>query len=97
MKKKQNVSETAKLSGESLDIKAGQVEKLKSLFPQAFKDGKIDFDALKLALGGETDTNGLAYGLSWAGKADCFRHIAGIDHRDLKTRQKRIGGFRQYQ
>jgi len=75
VKKKRNLSETAKLSGGSLDIKAGQVEKLKSLFPQTVKDGEIDFDALKLALGGETDTNGLSYGLSWAGKADCFRHI----------------------
>lgn len=75
MKKKRNLSEISKLSGGSLDIKAGQVEKLKSLFPQTVKDGEIDFDALKLALGSETDTNDQSYGLSWAGKADCFRHI----------------------
>ena len=84
MKKKRNLSEIPKLSGGSLDIKAGQVEKLKSLFPQTVKDGEIDFDALKLALGGETDTNGLSYGLSWAGKTDCFRHIQQATTATLK-------------
>lgn len=84
VKKKWNLSEISKLSGGSLDIKAGQVEKLKSLFPQAIKDGEIDFDALKLALGGETDTNGQSYGLSWAGKADCFRHIQEATTATLK-------------
>ena len=50
--------------------KVRQVEKLKSLFPQVVKDGEIDFDALKLALGGETGDTGsrLSYGLAWAGK-----------------------------
>ena len=80
-KKKRKIS---KLSGGSLDIKNEQIEKLKSLFPQVVKDGEIDFDALKLALGSETDTNGLSYGLSWAGKADCFRHIQEATTATLK-------------
>ena len=69
------LTQTSKLSGESLDIKAEQIEKLKSLFPQAIKDGKVDFDALKQALGEEIAANGERYGLGWAGKADCFGHI----------------------
>jgi len=40
-------SEIPKLSGGSLDIKADQVEKLKSLFPQTVKDGEIDFDGVR--------------------------------------------------
>jgi len=81
------------LSGGSLDIKAEQVEKLKSLFPQAVKDGEIDFDALKLALGSETDTNGQSYGLSWAGKADCFRHIQQTTTATLKPQRKESVDF----
>jgi hypothetical protein len=72
VKKKRKI---AKLSGESLDIKVEQMEKLKSLFPQVVKDGKVDFDTLKQALGEEIDANGERYGLSWAGKSDCFGHI----------------------
>ena len=93
MKKKRNLSEISKLSGGSLDIKAGQVEKLKSLFPQTVKDGEIDFDALKLALGSETDTNGQSYGLSWAGKADCFRHIQQTTTATLKPDRKESVDF----
>ena len=93
MKKKRNLSEIPKLSGGSLDIKAGQVEKLKSLFPQTVKDGEIDFDALKLALGSETDTNGQSYGLSWAGKADCFRHIQQTTTATLKPDRKESVDF----
>jgi len=93
VKKKRNLPEISKLSGGSLDIKAGQVEKLKSLFPQTVKDGEIDFDALKLALGGETDTNGLSYGLSWAGKADCFRHIQQTTTATLKPDRKESVDF----
>jgi len=93
VKKKRNLSEIPKLSGGSLDIKAGQVEKLKSLFPQAVKDGEIDFDALKLALGSETDTNGQSYGLSWAGKADCFRHIQQTTTATLRPDRKESVDF----
>ena len=49
-KKKKQVP---KLSGQSLDITQEHIENLKSVFPQAVKDGEIDFDALKLALGSE--------------------------------------------
>ena len=68
----------------SKDIKLDNTARLKAIFPQSVKDGEIDFDALKLALGGETDTNGLSYGLSWAGKADCFRHIQQTTTATLK-------------
>jgi len=92
-KKKRDLAEISKLSGESLDIRAGQIEKLKSLFPQTVKDGEIDFDALKLTVGGEADTNGQSYGLSWAGKADCFRHIQEATTATLKPVRKESMDF----
>ncbi|MHB1097181.1 MAG: site-specific DNA-methyltransferase [Gemmatimonadaceae bacterium] len=46
------------------------------LFPDVHTEGgKIDFDRLKLALGEMVDTGRERYGMTWPGKADCFRAI----------------------
>lgn len=52
----------------SADIVAGNVEALKSLFPDAFSEGKIDFEVLKGLLGGVVDERDEKYGLNWHGK-----------------------------
>jgi adenine-specific DNA-methyltransferase len=41
---------------------------LKSLFPESFTEGKIDFDVLKQLLGGQIDEKDEKYGLNWHGK-----------------------------
>jgi hypothetical protein len=64
-----------KIDGNSLNPQNELAELLKSQFPQVFADGKIDGDKLKKALGEELDTNNERYGLTWAGKNECFRHI----------------------
>ncbi len=63
------------LKSASLDIAQDKINKLKQIFPEAFAESKIDFDRLKESLGESIETNGERYGLSWAGKSDCFRHI----------------------
>jgi adenine-specific DNA-methyltransferase len=46
------------------------------LFPEARAEGeKLDFNRLRLALGDSVDVGKERYGLSWPGKADCFRAI----------------------
>jgi adenine-specific DNA-methyltransferase len=52
----------------SVDIIAGNVEALKALFPEAFEEGRIDFEALKSLLGGAVDERDEKYGLNWHGK-----------------------------
>jgi adenine-specific DNA-methyltransferase len=52
----------------SADVVAGNVEQLKALFPDAFTEGKIDFDVLKQLLGGAVDEREEKYGLNWHGK-----------------------------
>ena len=52
----------------SADIVAGNVEALKALFPEAFKEGGIDFEVLKQILGGAVDARDEKYGLNWHGK-----------------------------
>ncbi len=52
----------------SADILAENVDHLKSLFPEAFAEGKIDFDVFKQLLGGAVDEREEKYGLNWHGK-----------------------------
>lgn len=65
-----------KLDGKSLDISEEKRNLLKQLFPEVFTEGeKIDFDRLKLTLGEMVDAGKERFGLTWAGKADCFKAI----------------------
>lgn len=57
-----------KLNGQSADIFARNIDQLKELFPEAFTEGKIDFDTLKQLLGGAVDEREEKYGLNWHGK-----------------------------
>ena len=50
------------------DPAAANIEALKTLFPAAVADGKIDFDALRQLLGDEVDDGNERYGLNWPGK-----------------------------
>lgn len=52
----------------SADIVDDNVEQLKVLFPDAVKEGKIDFDVLKQLLGSAVDERDEKYGLNWFGK-----------------------------
>lgn len=52
----------------SADIVAENIESLKTLFPDAFEEGKIDFDVLRQLLGGAVDEKDEKYGLNWHGK-----------------------------
>ena len=46
------------------------------LFPEIRTEGgKLDFERLRLALGEAVDAGKERYGLSWPGKADCFKTI----------------------
>lgn len=52
----------------SADIVAGNLQRLKTLFPEAFVEGKVDFGVLKQLLGDEVDEREERYGLDWHGK-----------------------------
>ena len=53
---------------QSADIVAGNIEQLQTLFPEAFTEGKVDFEVLKQLLGGAVDEREEKYGLNWHGK-----------------------------
>lgn len=56
--------------GESADIVSENIERLKELFPDAFSEGGVDFDALRQLLGDANvlDEGEEKYGLNWHGK-----------------------------
>ena len=52
----------------SADVLAGNIEQLKGLFPEAWTEGRVDFEVLKQLLGGVVDEREEKYGLNWHGK-----------------------------
>lgn len=64
-----------------LDLKSHHIaddkrEDLLRLFPEIRTEGgKLDFERLKLVLGGAVDVGKERYGMNWPGKADCFKTI----------------------
>ena len=57
----------------SSDMVAENLEHLKSLFPNAFTDGKVDFDVLRQLLGDTVEEQEEKYGLNWHGKRQARR------------------------
>ncbi|WP_367107071.1 site-specific DNA-methyltransferase [uncultured Psychrobacter sp.] len=67
------MSEMEKITGnspeaKSLDITQQNIEQLRQLFPDVFSENKIDFEALKAALGEEVDDSEERYNFTWKGK-----------------------------
>ena len=60
----------------SPDVAEDKAHELLRLFPEIRTEGgRLDFDRLRLALGEAVDIGKERYGMSWPGKADCFRTI----------------------
>jgi len=65
-----------KLDLTSHNLPADKTAELLRLFPEIRTEGdKIDFDKLKLVLGQTVDVGKERYGMTWPGKADCFKTI----------------------
>ena len=52
----------------SADVVADNLERLQALFPEAFSEGKVDFEVLRQLLGGAVDESEEKYRLNWHGK-----------------------------
>jgi adenine-specific DNA-methyltransferase len=57
-----------KMNGQSADIVSENIDQLKTLFPEAFTEGKVNFEVLMQLLGGAVDEREEKYGLNWHGK-----------------------------
>ena len=64
---------TEKVATTSADLLAERIAQLKGLFPETVREGKIDLDQLRAALGDAVDSRQERYAFSWAGKRDTLR------------------------
>ena len=78
------MSKMKKLDLRSMDIIRERKEKLRKLFPEVLTEKKIDFEKLKLTLGEAIETGKERYGMTWPGKADCFKIIQSSSIGTLK-------------
>jgi adenine-specific DNA-methyltransferase len=78
---------------EAAAIVPEQIEQLRDLFPQAFTEGKIDFDKLKETLGEEVDSRPERYSFSWAGKRDAIRLLQTPSRATLVPAKKESINF----
>ncbi len=74
------MTEPEKLDLRSLNPADEKISRLQAaiseIMPEALTEGRsIDFDKLKLALGEVIDVGKERYGMTWPGKADCFKTI----------------------
>ncbi|MDF7811643.1 site-specific DNA-methyltransferase [Hymenobacter sp. YC55] len=63
------------LDGSSLDVATEKLAQLRALLPDAFSEGKLDVDKLRLVLGEAVHTGEERYGLNWPGKAEAYKEI----------------------
>lgn len=52
-----------------------RLERLRDLFPEAFSEGKIDWEKLRAALGAVVDDRPERYNFTWAGKRDAIKLV----------------------
>lgn len=67
------VESIERVSGQSLDIEGVNKERLKSVFPECFSEGKLDIDKLLNLCGEYIDEDFEKYKFEWKGKAECYR------------------------
>lgn len=68
-------TELEHVADSSGDIVGDRARQLRDLYPEAFSEGRIDFEKLKLALGDELEERSERYAFSWAGKRNAVRML----------------------
>jgi adenine-specific DNA-methyltransferase len=61
------------MDGRSQTPQEIKLQQLKEIFPEAFAEGKIDWEKLKATLGEDVNFANERYVLNWAGKSDAFK------------------------
>ena len=64
---------TTTLDGKTPDIAEENIGKLKQLFPEAFTEGKVDFEKLQQVLGEYVEDSNERYNFTWNGKGRALR------------------------
>ncbi|MFH0903778.1 MAG: hypothetical protein V1854_01135 [Methanobacteriota archaeon] len=81
------------MDGKSLDITQERINKLKEILPDAFTEGKIDWEKLQASLGENIEFKNERYVLNWAGKSDAFRVLQSPTTATLVPCKEESVGF----
>ena len=73
------------MNGKSLNITNDKLEQLKVILPEAFTEGKVDWEKLRLTLGEDVNISDERYVLNWAGKSDAFRALQTLTTATLAS------------
>jgi adenine-specific DNA-methyltransferase len=61
------------MDGKSLTPQKVKLQQLKEILPEAFAEGKVDWEKLKATLGEDINFSNERYVLNWAGKSEAFK------------------------
>lgn len=61
------------IDGLSMNIEQSNIDKLKTVFPECFSEGKLDIDKLLSLCGEYIDNDFEKYKFEWKGKAECLK------------------------
>lgn len=81
------------MDGKSINPQEELLELLRQKFPEVFAEGKVDFQKLKQTLGEEVNLDTERYGITWAGKSNCFRVLQEPTTATLKPSKDESVGF----
>jgi adenine-specific DNA-methyltransferase len=71
------------MDGQSLTPDKIKLQQLHELLPEAFSEGKIEWDKLRATLGEDITFSNERYVLNWAGKSDAFKVLQAPSTRTL--------------
>lgn len=76
--------EIEKMTLASEDPVSTRLTQLKKLMPEAFSEGGIDFEKLRLLLGDDVDEGQERYAFTWPGKAEAIRQSQTVSTATLR-------------
>jgi len=71
------------MDGKSLTPQEEKLKRLKEILPEAFSEGKVDWEKLKATLGEDINFSNERYVLNWAGKSDAFKVLQAPSTKTL--------------
>ena len=83
------------MDGQSLTPDKIKLQQLQELLPEAFSEGKIDWEKLKAALGEDITFSNERYVLNWAGKSEAFKVLQAPSTRTLIPAKEESVNFDQ--
>ena len=69
----------------SKDLSQQKLDELKTIFPEIFEDGVINYDKFKSILGEHVDEKQEHYSFNWSGKKECYQTIKAKTNATLKV------------